>query len=83
MTTEIKTPLVICLGSSCFARGNGLHLPVVQDYLRGHELQDRVELSGSRCEGHCLQGPNLRVGGELIGEVRGETLVATLDRCLS
>ena len=83
MTTDPKHPITVCLGSSCFARGNSQNLPLIQEYLQTHGLEEQVELRGSRCEGHCLKGPNLRIGEQLVGEVHGETLMATLSALLS
>jgi NADH:ubiquinone oxidoreductase subunit E len=80
MTDDSRPTLSICLGSSCFARGNNDHLPLIQRYLREKGLEDRVVLKGSRCEGHCLNGPNLRLDGELVGSLTPETLAEVLGR---
>ena len=74
--------LTICLGSSCFTRGNDENLPVLQDYLRRRGLEGRVALRGSRCEGRCQHGPNLKVGEVFLEEVRPATLLNQLDRAL-
>lgn len=54
--------LTICLGSSCFTRGNDEKLPRLQAWLKRKGLEDRVALRGARCEGRCQHGPNLRLG---------------------
>jgi len=54
--------LTICLGSSCFTRGNDETLPRLQAFLKRKGLEDRVALKGARCEGRCQHGPNLRLG---------------------
>ena len=43
-----KPKIVVCLGSSCFARGNEENIRVVEDYLQKNSYQDDVdvELSG-------------------------------------
>jgi NADH:ubiquinone oxidoreductase subunit E len=76
------TSLTICLGSSCFTRGNDENLPRIQAYLKAKGLEDRVALKGSRCEGRCQHGPNLRVGEAFIEEVRAETLLEKLEKAL-
>lgn len=74
--------LTVCLGSSCFARGNDEHLPRIQAWLRERGLEARVRLRGSRCEGMCQHGPNLKVDGELIHGVAPGTLEAVLEAAL-
>ena len=54
--------LTICLGSSCFTRGNDANLPRLQQWLKRKGLEDKVALKGARCEGRCQHGPNLRLG---------------------
>jgi NADH:ubiquinone oxidoreductase subunit E len=54
--------LTICLGSSCFTRGNDENLPRLQAFLKRKGLEDKVALRGARCEGRCQHGPNLRLG---------------------
>jgi NADH:ubiquinone oxidoreductase subunit E len=76
------TTLTICLGSSCFARGNEENLPRIQAYLQDQGLEGRVALKGSRCEGRCQQGPNLRVGDAFLEDLRPATLVERLERAL-
>ena len=82
MAQDSKTRITICLGSSCFTRGNDQHLPQIQEWLGRRGLNDRVLLKGSRCEGQCLHGPNLKIDGELVSEVRGAELEAILERSL-
>ncbi len=74
--------LTICLGSSCFARGNDENLPRIQAHLREHGLEERVALRGSRCEGRCQHGPNLRVGEVFLEDVRPTALLEMLERVL-
>jgi len=56
--------IVVCLGSSCFARGNSEILAVLQQYVQGKGLKTPVCLSGCLCQDQCKQGPNLKVGDE-------------------
>ena len=72
-----KTKIVICMGSSCFARGNAKSLEAVEAFLKKHELGAEVELSGSLCEGNCGKGPNIAIGGKLfsVGEKNLEKIL--------
>ena len=77
MDTDIH--IVICMGSSCFSRGNEENLEVLEKYLAQHGLTAQVDLAGSRCEGACTEGPNLTINGCRHRQVDRGTLVDLLD----
>jgi len=56
----------ICLGSSCFSRGNKDVVQFIREYLRKNHLDDKVVFKGARCLGHCSNGPNLVINGKVI-----------------
>jgi len=74
--------LTICLGSSCFTRGNDENLPRIQEWLEAQGRTGEVLVRGSRCEGRCQQGPNIRVGEAFLPEVAPATVLAALERAL-
>jgi NADH:ubiquinone oxidoreductase subunit E len=57
--------IVVCLGSSCFARGNSENLAIINQHVLSHDLNATVRLTGRLCQDQCKQGPNLMIGGEL------------------
>jgi NADH:ubiquinone oxidoreductase subunit E len=61
--------VVVCLGSSCFARGNAQNLAVVEAYLLNHGMQNSVRVTGCLCQDECKRGPNLMVRGEHLHEM--------------
>ena len=63
---ETKTEIRICLGSSCFARGNKKMVQVIQHFLAQYHLEDRVIFHGAHCFGHCGEGPMIKIGDDLI-----------------
>ena len=71
--------LTICLGSSCFTRGNDETLPRLQAWLQRKDLAGRVALKGARCEGRCQHGPNLRLGETFLDPA---TLLEDLEKAL-
>jgi len=79
----MKHEITICMGSSCFARGNKNYLTMIEQYLADHGLTETVELSGSRCEDRCTSGPNIRIDGQLYGGLTSERLLELLNRHLS
>ncbi|HEX2975828.1 MAG TPA: (2Fe-2S) ferredoxin domain-containing protein [Bacteroidales bacterium] len=58
-----KIEMQICMGSSCFSRGNKDVVMFIKEYLRSNHLEDRVDFKGARCMGHCSNGPNLIIDG--------------------
>ena len=66
--------ITICMGSSCFSRGNQENLQLIQEFLADNELTEKVELVGELCQGECSQGPNLHIGDQAYHEVDPATL---------
>lgn len=60
---ENKFEIIVCMGSSCFARGNAQNLEFIENYIKENNLNAKIELAGSRCEGNCAKGPNIIVNG--------------------
>lgn len=71
--------ITVCLGSSCYARGNEEHLNFIEDYVKKYNLDANVDISGSRCEGKCAQGPNITIDGKLYSNITQEKLKEILD----
>lgn len=76
----MSTPqtITLCMGSSCFSRGNGKNLPRIQQFLTGNGLAAQILLKGCRCGGCCTSGPNIWVDGTLRTDMAGEALDAFL-----
>lgn len=61
--------ITICMGSSCFSRGNSAIAQMVQEFIINNNLEDKVEVRGCLCEGECREGPNIRIDGKLYSNV--------------
>ena len=61
--------ITICMGSSCFARGNGEHLDRLEHYAANGRVPLELQLIGTRCENRCASGPVLIVGGRRFEQV--------------
>lgn len=64
-----KLNITVCMGSSCFARGNAQNLEFIENYIKENNLDAQIELSGARCEGKCATGPNITINGTEYNEV--------------
>ena len=67
------------MGSSCFARGNAANLELIENYIKENGLEAEIDLSGSRCEGKCVTGPNIIINGIEYNEVDENKLKEILD----
>ena len=72
----------ICMGSSCFSRGNAENLAVIRSYLAEKRLSAAITTSGRLCEGLCSEGPNIAINGELHHRVDAACIRLLLERCL-
>lgn len=61
---EKKVEITICLGSSCFSRGNKEIVDFIQGYLEEHKLKDQVIFKGGHCLGNCIDGPVIKINGQ-------------------
>lgn len=69
-----KYTITVCMGSSCFARGNDTNLAFLEDYIKENNLDAEIELAGTRCEGKCASGPNISINGVEYNNVSVENL---------
>lgn len=81
--TEAETlKITLCMGSSCFARGNGGNLETIEQLICTAGLNAQVELTGTRCEERCTEGPNILINGRLYKGVTPEILPDILNPML-
>ena len=72
--------IVVCLGSSCFARGNSENLAILNQHIKAHGLDATIRLTGKLCQDQCKQGPNLTIDGELYHGVTAAKLREILQQ---
>lgn len=77
MTDEID--VIVCMGSACFARGNQQNLEFIEKYIKENDLNAKVIIGGSRCEGRCADGPNVFINGTEYNKVNEQLLKELLD----
>ena len=71
--------ITLCLGSSCYSRGNRNQVENLRQEWAGRPGEVEVELKGSLCLGRCAEGPVVLVDGETL--VQGpDTDLAALVR---
>jgi NADH:ubiquinone oxidoreductase subunit E len=79
-----KKPIdvVICLGSSCFARGNAENLRDLKAYLEQYNIAASFRTRGRLCGSQCTSGPTIVINDVEYGHVQPGTAVPLLERAL-
>ena len=77
-----RPKITICMGSSCFARGNEKNLAACEEFLAARGLRDEVdvELGASLCTSNCAQGPIVMVDGNTYTNVDRGVMRDILER---
>ncbi len=70
--------ITICMGSSCFSRGNKEILDIVKRFLAEHNLSDKVFFRGELCTTLCEKGPVIKINDELFTMVTTDTIYTIL-----
>jgi NADH:ubiquinone oxidoreductase subunit E len=72
--------IVVCYGTSCFARGNAENLDLLNNYAQLPGSNASVRLTGKLCQSECMDGPNLMICGKLYHGVTTERLHQLLQQ---
>jgi len=70
--------ITVCMGSSCFGKGNQAVAEAVTQFVEEHKLEDKIEVSGCLCSNHCAQGPNILINDKLISDVSQQSIGAII-----
>ncbi|MFP4163739.1 MAG: (2Fe-2S) ferredoxin domain-containing protein [Chitinispirillaceae bacterium] len=77
-----KKEIVICMGSSCYSRGNGRNHGTIMKFLEENGCDAQVGIKGCRCGGHCMNGPNIWINGDLFTNIDRGSLLDILNHTL-
>ncbi|MBQ4084769.1 MAG: NAD(P)H-dependent oxidoreductase subunit E [Alphaproteobacteria bacterium] len=73
------TVIKVCLGSSCYVRGNDKILSFLEDYIQKHEKDIQLDLLGCRCANLCQDGPNIFIDDKKYSRLTTEELTQILE----
>lgn len=59
-----KMKVEICMGSSCYSRGNSETVVILEELINKESLHQKVELEGRLCMKVCSEGPTIIIDGE-------------------
>ena len=69
----------VCMGSSCFTRGNNEVLPVLQDHIARTPRLSGCQLVGHLCAGRCQEGPIVEIEGAVHPRMEPQAAVELVD----
>lgn len=75
----MKKEIIICLGSSCFSRGNKKLVQVIRAYLDEHLLSDEVVFRGAHCFNMCEKGPVMKIDGKEFTALDEDKVLQVLE----
>jgi NADH:ubiquinone oxidoreductase subunit E len=77
-TTEIW----ICMGSSCYARGNARNAEIVREWIDRQGVAASITFAGTLCEGRCREGPIMRIDDRVFTGVTPSSIEDILDHVI-
>ncbi len=73
----------ICMGSSCFSRGNRFSLPIIQSFVKENKLEANINVTGCLCSENCSKGPILIINEILYDQVHPDSVKDLLLHLMS
>ncbi|MGI6320230.1 MAG: (2Fe-2S) ferredoxin domain-containing protein [Bacteroidales bacterium] len=74
-----KVEIFICMGSSCFSRGNKENHRRIVQYVKSNNLESKISFRGKHCVGKCAEGPIIIVNGQEYTKVAPEDIMYILS----
>lgn len=69
----------LCMGSSCFARGNALVLEALELYVA--EVRPvEIVLTGHLCLEDCANGPNIKIGDTIYHGLKAPEVIELIEQ---
>lgn len=69
-TNQVKHKIRICLGSSCYTRGNAENLKIIQSFVEEKGLDVKIDFRGHLCHEMCNRGPVISINNNEFIEVQ-------------
>lgn len=83
MTNKKRIDISICMGSSCYPRGNRETLEKLKLYINDNNLSEQINMKGNLCEGLCKEGPNIRINGVIYHDIDYYSILKVIADILS
>lgn len=73
----------VCIGTNCYLKGSWRLLEGLSAELKRRGISERFRIKARFCTGQCAGGPNVVVGGNVIGQVDTENAAGFIDAHLA
>ena len=74
-----KRNIEICMGSSCFSRGNNANVEVLRRFIEAKGLKAGIDCTGRLCTDICGRGPVISIDGRVYERVNRSKLYKILE----
>ncbi len=64
-----KLTVEICMGSSCYSRGNSESLGIIEQFCEENDISAEIAIKGCLCMNVCAKGPTLIINGQTFNGV--------------
>jgi len=61
--------IAICVGSSCHLQGSEKIVNIFKKLINDYQLEAKIILKGSFCQGNCTESVNISIAGKQISGV--------------
>lgn len=78
-----KIQITICMGSSCYSRGNRVSLELIKAWLNERKLEAEVNFKGQLCSGLCNKGPVLIINDHVYQDVHPANVINILKTAIN
>lgn len=78
----MKVKVEICMGSSCFARGNSHILSTIEEFVEKNNHSDSIVIIGHLCMNNCSRGPVIRINNVDYLNFTAQEILKKLDEVL-
>lgn len=82
-TMKPKNQIIICMGSSCYSRGNRINLELIKAWLNERKIESEVGFKGQLCSGLCNKGPVLIINDHVYQDVQPANAINILKTALT
>jgi len=80
---KTKNQIIICMGSSCYSRGNRLNLELIKAWLKERNIEAEVGFKGQLCSNLCNKGPVITINEHVYTDVHPGNVINILKNALS
>ncbi len=80
MKRNVKNSIIrICLGSSCYTRGNAENLKIIQSFVESKNIAAIIDFRGHLCKEKCSKGPVFSIDDTVYEKIETKEVLKILE----